>query len=217
MHIVAMAINPPKLLFNGFISGGTFTNTYTKLSDKCTLYFVRSLLWKSQLSGQFFGENFLIEVFRRRTALCSEPQNCLEKIIIIIHLTVVTLRLSALLFWTPPVTPPPLLDILCVAKQYLAKTLLTSWECICCKATMGILKNPKIRRRREQLGVVVISVTQLFSLLTVLGGVGQAAMWVCISVFCIGVYSTSISSSYDFFLFRSSLCYVHLSWRQWCL
>ena len=44
-HIVAMAINPPKLLFNGFIPGDTYTNTYTKLSDKCTLYFVGSLLW----------------------------------------------------------------------------------------------------------------------------------------------------------------------------
>ncbi len=138
------------------------------------------------------------------------------KIIIIIHLTVVNWGFQHC-FFDPSVIPPPLLDILCVAKQYLAKTLLTSRECICCKATIIVLKNPKIRRRREQLGVVVISVTQLFSLLTVLGGVGQAAMWVCISVFCIGVYSTSISSSYDFFLFRSSLCYVHLSWQQWCL
>lgn len=69
----------------------------------------------------------------------------------ITHLTVVTLRLSALLL-NPSVIPPPLLDIFCVAKQYLARTLLTSRECICCKATISVLKNPKIRRRKEQSG-----------------------------------------------------------------
>ena len=69
-----------------------------------------------------------------------------------IHVMVVTLRLSALLFFffnpsvIPP--PPPLLDVPRVAKQYLAKTLLTSREWICCKATTS--KNPKTRRRREQ-------------------------------------------------------------------
>lgn len=104
-----------------------------------------------------------VEVFRRRTALRSEPQNCLKNN----HnntFKVVTLRLAALLFG-PSVIPPPLLDISCVAKQYLAKTLLTSRECICCKATMIVLKNPKIRRRRERLGGCgVFSDTTLFSL-----------------------------------------------------
>lgn len=137
-------------------------------------------------------------------------------IILIIHLIAVTWRLSALLF-NPSVIPPPLLDILCVAKQYLAKTLLTSRECICCKATISVLKNPKIRRRKEQLGGCGdFGDTTLFSC----DSFGWSRAGCNVSVYLYSV-SVCIWPVYPllttFFLFRPSLCYVHLSWWQWCL
>lgn len=113
-------------------------------------------------------------------------------------------------FFGPPVVPLHLLDIPFVAKQYLAKTLLTSRDCICCKATTAYLKILKSGEGGSGWD------NNSLLLLTVSGRVGQAAMWVCISVFCTSVYSTSISSSYNVFSI-SILCYVHLSWWQWCL
>lgn len=155
MHIMAMAINPLTLLFNGFILGDTYTNTYTKLSDKNAPYiFLGSLLWKSQHSWSvfffFLQQNW--NLFRRMN--CSElwtPKTVWKKVIIIrcdieAFCTAFLTLLWSLLPPSPPTSPshllpsPPLLDIPFVAKQYLAKTLRTSRECICCKATIAYLK-----------------------------------------------------------------------------
>lgn len=150
-------------------------------------------------------------MFRRRTALRSQPQNCLKNN----HnntFEVVTLRLSALLFDPSVIPPPPLLDFSRVAKQYLAKTLLTSRECICCKATMVVLKNPKIRRRREQLGGCgVFSDTTLFSLDSF--GWSRAgcnvSVYLCILYQC--VFDQYILFSRLFFYFDPPSVDVHLS------
>lgn len=80
----------------------------------------------------------------------------------------------------PSATPPPLLDIpFCSEAIFSQNSAHQRGVCICCKATTSVLKNPKIRMRKDGWRTFV----------TVLGGVGPAAMWVCIPVLCIGVYS----------------------------
>lgn len=140
-----------------------------------------------------------MDVFRRRTVLHSEPQNCQKKWILIIHFTgcdieafaallcifillYLTLLRRLLLSWTS----------LFVAKQYLAKTLLTSGECVfVARQQQAFLKILKSGWGRTAGG-----------LLWQFWAESGRLQCECVSLYSVSVcIQTSISSSYHFFLF----------------
>lgn len=191
-------IDPQKLFFNVFISEDTHIQRRPPNSQMHLIF----VLLKSQHSDPFYWHQFrlkweclkgdLLWALNLKTVWNNNNKNNIN--LFNTHDT----EAFCTAFFDPSVIPPPLLHIPFVAKQYLAKILLTSRECVCCKATIVSLKILKSGEEGSSRGVVVIfSGTTLFW--TVFGEVGQAPMWVCISVFCIGVYSTSISSPYNFF------------------